>query len=288
MTRRLTLALLVLCAALALGCRKTPPPIGDTGPAARIVSLSPSTTETLFVIGAGDRVVGRSHYCDWPPEVQKLPQIGGYVDPSFEAILALRPDLVTGARGPAGAAMSERLEARGIATFLPQTESFAQIDAMILGLGQRTGRVNESKTIVDQLDRRVAAIEKAVASKPRVRVLLVFGLEPLSVAGPKSFADEMIRRAGGENAVTEGSGYPTIGVERVMTLDPDVVVNAAIAEAHGKERIGADTPGWGKVRAVTSGRVAPVTDESVLRPGPRIGEGLATLARALHPDVVIP
>ncbi len=291
-TRSRLLALVVLAAALALalamGCRKTPPPIGDSGPAVRIVSLSPSTTETLFVIGAGNRVVGRSRYCDWPPEVLKLPQIGGYVDPSFEAILALRPDLVTGARGPAGAAMSERLEARGIATFLPQTESFAQIDAMILGLGERTGRATQARSTVDALDTRVAAIEKAVAAKPRVRVLLVFGLQPLSVAGPHSFADEMIRRAGGDNAVTEGGGYPTIGVERVMTLDPDVVINAAIAEAHGKERIGSETPGWGKVRAVTSGRVVPVTDESVLRPGPRVGDGLATLARALHPDVVIP
>lgn len=284
--KSLALMLLLLC---VVGCRKAPAPARvDAGAATRIVSLSPSTTETLFVIGAGDRVVGRSRYCDWPPDVLKLPQIGGYVDPSFEAILALRPDLVTGARGPAGAAMSERLDARGIATFLPQTESFAQIDAMILGLGERTGRTKEAKATVDALDGRVDAIEKAVASKPRVRVLLVFGLEPLSVAGPKSFADEMIRRAGGDNVVTEGGGYPTIGVERVMTLDPEVVVNAAIAEAHGKERISSETPGWGKVRAVTTGRVAPVTDESVLRPGPRIGDGLATLARALHPDVAIP
>jgi iron complex transport system substrate-binding protein len=243
--------------------------------------MSPSTTETLFVIGAGDRVVGRSRYCDWPPEVLKLPQIGGFVDPSYEAILALRPDLVTGARGPAGAAMSERLDARGIATFFPQTETFAQIDAMILGLGERTSRVAEARATVEKLDAHVAAIEKAVAARPRVRVLLVFGLEPISVAGPSSFADEMIRRAGGTNVVTEGGGYPTIGVERVMTLDPDVVVNAAIAEAHGKERIGKDTPGWARVRAVQESRVAPVTDESVLRPGPRVADGLATLARAV-------
>jgi iron complex transport system substrate-binding protein len=277
-------------ALLCLGaCRKAPPvERGDAGAAMRVVSLSPSTTETLFVIGAGDKVVGRSRYCDWPPEVLKLPQIGGYVDPSFEAILALRPDLVTGARGPAGAAMSERLEARGIATFLPQTESFAQIDEMILGLGERTGRAAEAKKTVAALDAHVAAIEKAVADRPRVRVLLVFGLEPLSVAGPASFAEEMIRRAGGTNVITEGGGYPMIGVERVMTLDPDVVVNAAIAEAHGKERIGKDTPGWGRVRAVVDGRIAPISDESVLRPGPRIGDGLATLARAIHPEVTIP
>jgi iron complex transport system substrate-binding protein len=284
MTREILLLLVVAL----LGCRKTPPPLGDTGPATRIVSISPSTTETLFVIGAGDKVVGRSRYCDWPPEVTKLPQIGGYVDPSYEAILALRPDLVTGARGPAGAAMSERLEARGIAVFFPKTETFAEIDAMILGLGDRTGRSVEAKAKVAALDARVAAIEKALVGRPRVRVLLVFGLAPLSVAGPASFADEMIRRAGGTNVVTEGGGYPTLGVEHVHTLDPDVVVNAAIAEAHGQERISKDTPGWARIRAVTEGHVVGVTDESVLRPGPRVADGLTTLARALHPNVALP
>lgn len=273
---------------LACACHKTPAQTRDAGADARIVSLSPSTTEALFVIGAGPRVVGRSRYCDWPPEVTALPQIGGYVDPSYEAILALRPDLVTGARGPAGAALSERLAARGITTYLPQTESFAEIEAMILGLGERTGHVAEAKATVAALDAHVAAIEAVVATKPRPRVLLVFGLEPVSVAGPASFADEMIRRAGGTNVVTEGGGYPTLGMERVISLDPDVVVNAAIAEAHGNERIRKDAPGWSKVRAVVAGRVAPLTDESVLRPGPRIGDGLSTLARAIHPELAIP
>ena len=283
--RRFSASLLLV---FAFACRKTPAVQHDAGAEARIVSLSPSTTEALFVIGAGPQVVGRSRYCDWPAEVAKLPQIGGYVDPSFEAILALRPDLVTGARGPAGAAMSERLEARGIKTFLPKTESFAEIDAMMLGLGERTGRAAEARAKVDALDAQVAAVAKAVASAPRPRVLLVFGLEPVSVAGPASFADEMIRRAGGTNVVTEGGGYPTIGIERVITLDPDLVVNAASAEAHGHERIARDTPGWSKVRAVTTGHVVAVADESVLRPGPRVGDGLTTLARAIHPEVALP
>ena len=260
----------------------------DAGAPARVVSLSPSTTETLFVIGAGAQVVGRSRYCDWPPEVLQLPQIGGYVDPSYEAILALRPGLVTGARGPAGATLSDKLEARGIGTYLPRTESFAEIDAMILGLGERTGHVAEAKAKVTAIDAQVAAIEKVLASRPHPRVLLVFGVEPVSVAGPGSFADEMIRRAGAVNVVTEGNGYPTLGIERVITLDPDVVVNAAMAEAHGIDRIGKDTPGWGKVRAVGAGHVVALTDESILRPGPRIGDGLTTLARALHPDVALP
>ena len=252
------------------------------------MSLSPSTTETLYAIGAGDRLVGRSRYCDYPPEVTKLPQVGGFVDPSFEAILALRPDFVVGARGPAGATMTERLEARSIPTFFPATESFAQIDAMILGIGEKTGNTAQARGVVEKLDARVAGIQKAVADKPKKRVLLVFGLEPVSAAGPGSFADEMITKAGGTNAVREGGAYPTLGLERVIAIDPDVVVNAAMAEAHGHERIGKDSPGWSKVRAVVEGRIAPVTDEALLRPGPRIADGLATLARAIHPDAAIP
>ncbi|MBX3185947.1 MAG: cobalamin-binding protein [Labilithrix sp.] len=271
------------------GCNKGAAARHDAGAiATRIVSIAPSTTEGVYALGAGEKLVGRSRYCDWPSEVTKLPQVGGYVDPNLEAILALRPDLVVGARGPAGATLAERLEARGIHTYFPETESFAQIDAMLLGLGDRTGRASEARRTVEALDAKISAIEKAVAAKPRVRVLLVFGLEPLSVAGPSTFADEMIRRAGGENAIADGRGYPTINVERVHTLDPDVIVNAAIAEAHGHERIAKDTPGWTKVRAVVEGRVVAIADESVLRPGPRVGDGLATLARGLHPDVALP
>ncbi len=289
MKRRVRSCIVIVGAALWLfACRKAPALERDAGLRARIVSLSPSTTETLFVIGAGPQLVGRSRYCDWPTEVLKLPSIGGYVDPNFEAVLGLRPDLVTGARGPAGAVMSERLEARGIQTYLPKTESFAEINAMILGLGERTGHVAEAKAKVVALDAQIAAIENAVASRPKPRVLLVFGLAPVSTAGPGSFADEMIRRAGGTNVVTDGEGYPTLGMEHILILDPDVVVNASMGESLGSARITKTTPGWAKLRAVIHDRVAPVTDESVLRPGPRIGDGLTALARAIHPEVALP
>jgi iron complex transport system substrate-binding protein len=95
----------------------------------------------------------------------------------------------------------------------------------------------------------------------------------------------MIRRAGGENVVREGGKYPTLGMERVLALDPDLVVDAAIGEARGVERIGTSAPGWREARAVKTGRVVTLRDEVVLRPGPRIGEGLATLAHAIHPEV---
>ena len=271
---------------IALACcsrPKKPPAV-----ASRVVSLSPSTTEGMYAIGAQSLLVGRSRYCDYPPEALALPQVGGYTDPNFEAILALDPDLVVGARGPAGPRVVEPLVARGIATYFPESDSFAQIDEMLLGLGARTAHASQAQALVARLDARAAAIAGAVASKPRPRVLLVFGLAPIVAAGPKSFADEMLARAGGDNVVRAGGAYPTLEMERVLALDPDVILNAAIAEAHGAEAIARDAPGWSSVRAVKEGRVIALTDESVLRPGPRVADGLAVVAKALHPDAALP
>lgn len=266
------LALLALVA-----CHRTPAPAE-----LRIVSLSPSTTEAAFAVGAGPKLVGRSRYCNYPPEVLKLPQVGGYVDPSFEAILGLRPSLVVGARGPAGSAITEKLEAQGIKTYFPPTETFAQIDEMILGIGGRTGHGDEAAKEVARLHARIAEVTKSVSDKPRKRVVLVFGLAPISVAGPGSFADEMLQRVNADNAVKEGGAYPTIGVERVLALDPDVIVNAAMMEERAEERLNASAPGWSAVRAVKEGHVRTIKDEAVLRPGPRIGDGLDILAKAIH------
>lgn len=280
---RFAFALLVVVAIACAACEKRGQASSDAGASARIVSLSPSTTEAVFAIGAGAKLVGRSRYCDFPPAVTTLPQVGGFVDPNLEAILALRPDVVFGARGPAGSAIADKLSARGITTYFPETESFAAIDAMILGVGERTGAADRGRLAVEKLHAEIEAVERSVEGKPRPRVLLVFGLEPLSVAGPSSFPDEMIRRAGGTNVITEGGAYPTIGIERVLALDPDVIVNAAMMEERASERLRKDAPGWSRARAVQGDRVPTLTGEAVLRPGPRIGEGLAQLASAIHP-----
>jgi iron complex transport system substrate-binding protein len=280
---RLRQLVLVLCA-LTLACSKRTAPAHDET-AQRVVSLSPSTTEAVFAVGAGDKLVGRSRYCDFPPEAAALPQVGGYVDPNLEAILSLRPDLVVGARGPSGSAIADKLSARNIGTYFPEAESFAAIDAMILGVGERTGRASAAHGVVDSIHARIATVERATAALPKTRVLVVFGLEPLSVAGPTSFADEIVRRAGGENVVKDGGAYPTIGIEHTIALDPDVIVNAAMMEERAADRLRKDAPGWSKVRAVQTEHVATITSEALLRPGPRIGEGLAIFAEAIHPGL---
>lgn len=269
---------------LLSGCKHSDrerPAVGTT----RIVSLSPSTTEALFAIDAGALVVGRSRFCDTPPEVTKLPIVGGYTDPNFEAIFGLSPTLVVGARGPAGPKLEERLRERKIDTFFPETESVATIESMLLGLGTRAGHAAEAEALVARSRARIAAVKAAVAGKPKPRVLMLFDVEPVVAAGPKSFPDELLALAGGANAVTEGAPYPVLGIERVLVLDPDIVLDTTVAMDRKTSRVQKDAPGWSKLRAVREARVIGVSDESVLRPGPRIADAVVTLAKLLHPDV---
>ena len=275
-------------AAVALGACARSHAAPVEGDARRIVSLGPATTEALFAIGAGDRLVGRSRYCDWPPEATRLPAVGG-IEPDVEAILQLGPDLVVGPSGQWSGRLGETMHAHGIATWFPdEIQSLAGVDAFILGLGVRTGHAAQARAVDETLDAREAAVERAAANASRPRVLLVAGLGPVVVAGPRSFADDLVRHAGATNVVTEGGAWPALGFERVVELDPDVILDASVAETGGATRITRDAQGWSGVRAVREGRVVPLADPRVLRPGPRIAEGLAVLARALHPDAAIP
>jgi iron complex transport system substrate-binding protein len=205
----------------------------------------------------------------------------------MEAILELRPDLVVGPSSGSSSHLAESLAAHGIPTWFPVAESLASIDALLLGLGERTGHVSDARRFVADLDAREGAVERAVAGEPRPRVLMVVGAAPVVAAGPKSYADEVLRRAGANNAVEAGPPWATLGFEQIVELDPDVVVDSSMG-ADGVVHVSRASVGWSGVRAVREGHVIPLNDARVLRPGPRIAEGLAVMARLLHPGVAIP
>jgi len=272
--------------AVELGCTRA---AGTRGRAIRVVSISPSTTETMFTLETGSLVVGRSRYCDYPAQAQALPAVGGFADPSVEAIVTLRPTLVTGDRGPAGPALAEALGAHGISTYFPSSESVADISAMILGLGARVGRDAEARALVDRIEQAVAAIAHRAAAGPRVSAVLVFDASPIVVAGPGGFPDELLRLAGGSNVIDRGGAYPTVGIEHLLARDPDVVLDATeagamiVAPDAGPGASGLlGRPGWRELRAVRAGRVRVLQSSAALRPGPRIAEGLAEIMSALH------
>ncbi|WP_235880333.1 ABC transporter substrate-binding protein [Polyangium aurulentum] len=257
------------------------------GGAARVVSLSPSTTETMFAIGAGDLLVGRSRYCDYPKEAERLPVVGGYADPNVEAIVALAPTLVVGARGPAGPALEQGLHAHGIETFFPETESLAGITGMIRELGRRVGREADGARVAGAIEAKRKDVAAAVGDKPRLKVLFLFDVAPVIAAGPGSFPDELLRLAGAENVIQRGGAYPTIGLEHLLALAPDLLLDGA-SEVHAGRTLRemlADAPGWRELAAVREGRIRPVGSDA-LRPGPRIGEGLWAVARAVHGDAL--
>jgi len=254
----------------------------------RVVSITPNTTEAIFALGVGNLLVGRSRYCDYPPEVKALPSVGGYVDPSLEAILALRPTLVTGARGPMGRTLVDKLEARGTQCYFPPTESVDEIAAMIQGLAQRLNVQAKGTSVVDSIRAHLRAIEQAWKGQPQPRTLLIFGQSPIVVAGPGGFPAEMLRLAGCQNVVTSGTNYPTLGFETILGLDPDLIIDATMAGGRNNAPIDKDRPGWNGVRAVKEGRVKRVDDDRALRPGPRVAEGVALFARLAHEGVQIP
>lgn len=267
---------------LLLGCTRRSSGGAEGKEPARVVSLSPAATEAVFALGRGARLVGRSRYCDKPALALKLPDVGGLIDPNLEAILGLRPDLVLGAENPATQKIQQALLARGVSVYFPRVESMPEIDAMMEGLGARLGAVTEAKELLGTLHGNLLKVEAAVRDRPRPKVLVTVGISPIVAAAPSSFVGELARRAGGANVIEGGPDYPSFGFERVLALDPDVLVHCAPGAAHGSNPLPTGDTVWSRLRAVRTGRVVNITSDAVLRPGPRIASGLAELAAAIH------
>lgn len=252
-------------------------------PARRVVSLVPSATEMLFALGAGDRVVGVSAYDDYPPQATGLPRVGGMVNPSFEAIVALRPDAVVGVQGPLDMAVLERLEHMRVRVFFPRVESVSEVLQSIDTFAALVGKRDEARALRASIEGDMGRARSAVANRPRVRVLAVFGEHPLSVAGPGSWVDEILTMAGGDNVVRAGGRYPTISVEQVIALAPEVILDMTWHD-DGASGLAASLARHTTVPAVRDGRVLRAADPMLLRPGPRLGQAVVRIARMLHPE----
>lgn len=246
----------------------------------RVVSIAPSTTEAVCALGARGELVGRSRFCDFPPDVTSLPEVGGFADPSVEAIVALRPTLVVGAPSPASTHVTEAVRPLGAETLFHPTDSLADIASLLRALGARLGRSARAEELVASIEGDRARVTRAVAGRPRPRVAFVFDVAPLVLAGPGSYADELLRAAGADNALTAGQAYATLGPEQLLALDPDVLLDGTgkMGSALAKKLT---EPGFRELRAAREGRVRTVPDPA-LRPGPRVGQGVVDVAKLVH------
>ena len=259
------------------------------GPAQRIVSLAPSNTEILFAVGAGTQVAGRDEASDYPDEALSLPTVGGWSGFSTESIVALQPDLVL-AGGINTPELVASLESLGLRVyFLPNPATIEEMYANLETVGLLTGHEAETAALVEALKVRVAAVDEKIATvteRPSVYYELD-ATDPTKpyTAGPGSFVDLLIQRAGGGNVGAQLQGqWVQISLEELLILDPDMILLGDALYGETPEKVAA-RPGWEVLSAVQDGRLYPFDDTLVSRPGPRLVDALEAMARFLHPGL---
>ncbi len=250
----------------------------------RIVSLAPSHTETLFALGLGDEVVGVTEFCDYPPEALEKPKIGGFSKVDLEKVVGLNPDLIL-ATSIHSELVVPALAERGLKVIVLNPEDIDAVLTKISLVGQVTGQAEAARELVADLEERIAAVEdrvKGLATRPRV----FWELSPdLYTAGPGSFIDDIITRAGGANVAAEAqSQWPQLGLEALVLADPEIVILGDHPYGAAAEEV-KNRPGWADITAVRQGRIVEVEDDDLIsQPGPRIAEALEFVAQAIHPE----
>ncbi|HPP52633.1 MAG TPA: helical backbone metal receptor [Thermoguttaceae bacterium] len=262
-------------------------------PVRRIVSLAPSVTETLFALGLGDRVVGVSRFCNWPTEVQSLPQVGGLFDPNLERIVRLAPDLVIGLDGQPDTLWPMRK--LGLPLVVVDHRSIDGLLESIQVLGGVCGAEAEAKRLLQDIQRRLEVVARRVSGRPRPKVLVSVQrtvgagrIENMYIAGREGHLGRIVQLAGGDNAAPAAwAAFPIVSAESLLVLDPDVILDLVpgFCSAHiPREQILADWQSLGGLRAVRQGRVYVLDEDFVFRPGPRFILLVEKLARLLHPE----
>ncbi|MBL8600892.1 MAG: ABC transporter substrate-binding protein [Myxococcales bacterium] len=267
---------------LVWGCSPRPRPAPSAAPR-RVVSLVPSATETVFALGLGDRIVGVSRYDDYPDAVRALPKVGGMTDPSYEAIMALNPDGLIGVQGPLNLAVIGRLQSRGVQTAFPRVESIDEVLASFEQFAQFFGAPERAAPLRREVTQGVARVTAAVQGLARPRVLAIYSLRPLIVAGRGSWVDGLVTLAGAENVARDAARYPTISLEQALAWRPEVLLDFAFTMGDAHDVAHALGPG-GSLSALARCRVYRFNDVMFVRQGPRIAQAAEAIARRLHPE----
>jgi iron complex transport system substrate-binding protein len=264
-------------------------------PPQRIVSTAPSITEMLYALGLGDRVVGVTNYCHYPPEARLKPKIGDYTSPNLEAIAALRPDLVILQTNPVR--LADRLHALKLTTLEINQEDIAALYNSIRVVGAATGTEAQAEKLIGGIRGKLAQVRAQAAPLPRTRAMFVIGRTPnrldgLVVVGKATYLNEIIATAGGENVFRDApSPYPSVSLEEVLARNPQVIVDMGdmadtvnVTAAHQREVVDL----WQRMNslaAVKQHRVFAVASDIYVVPGPRIVNAAEAFLQMLHPDL---
>jgi iron complex transport system substrate-binding protein len=291
----LVMALLTLALVLP-GCGPSEQPTVDyvfddlgrlvaiNGTPQRIISLAPSNTEILFALGLGDRVVGVTDYCNYPPEAQQKEKVMGYSTPDIEKIVALNPDLILAGYGnPIDVVYT--LEGLGLTVFGIKTTGLDDLLNDVKTVGEVTDKELEAQALTSQMAIGIQAVTnqtEELEPRPKVFYLLWGGEEgALWTAGSGTFVDELIEKAGGVSICHNLTGFTTISIEDVIARDPEII----IASEGSYDWARNETAPLGTTNASQTDRIFTCDDDLVQRPGPRLVEGLEWFAYFIHPQM---
>jgi len=246
----------------------------------RIISLAPNNTEILFALGLHSRIVGVTRYCDYPAAAKKKPKVGDRTI-SAEKIISLKPDLVL-AHGTLNDDAIRAIESHGLKVIAIDPKTIGQVVKDILLVAKITNREKEAARVVGRISSAKALVKRKTARlRTKPKVLVAVQASPLWVAGPQTFVDEMIALAGGINLASDAKpGFNQFSAETAVWRNPDVMIGTA----KGDKQV--FTKGlWKDTRAARRGRVYEANADLLVRPGPRLADGILTIARLVHPNV---
>jgi iron complex transport system substrate-binding protein len=254
-------------------------------PATRIVSLSPANTEIVYAIGAGDKLVAGTTYDDYPAQAKALPKVGDFNDPNIEKTASYSPDLVLAAGG-IQAKLRSKLQALGMKVYVADPKTYDGTIATIENIGKLAGAEDGAIQVGDKMTAAQQTVQAAVGDLPKKTTFLEIYSKPLMTAGKGTFISDMIGIAGGENIGAQaGTGFPNFSTEVLVKDDPQVY----IADSGSMSQPGdiKQRAGFAALTAVKDGHVYVIADDTIARPGPRLAQGLLSLAKAIHPEASI-
>jgi iron complex transport system substrate-binding protein len=284
--RAVRLLAAVMLASLTLVAGAVP----QNGPQ-RIVSLIPATTEMLFAIGAGGRIVGVSNYDRYPPDVERLQRVGGLLDPNVERLLALKPDLVIVYDTQTD--LKRQLERANVPMFHYAHRGLPDILSTMRALGERIGAKSAADAAATRIEQRLAAVKARVAGRPRPKTLLVFGREQgslrhVNASGGYGFLHDILELAGGSDVLGDLHQQSVdMSTEMILTRAPEVIIELHYGTSLARERLDAERLVWNSlasVPAVKNRRVHLLVGDEFVVPGPRIVIAAERFAQALHPE----
>ncbi len=255
----------------------------------RIVSLAPSCTEILFALSLSQKIVGVTTYCNFPEEALSKEKVGTITEVELEKLLSLQPDLIVASSlNPPD--FLKRLEELGIPVYVADPKNIEGVLSSIDRIARICGVEEKGGMLVNNLQKRLKKIEEVTAKIPEDQKPLIFHMlwhQPIWTAGKGTFVDELIKKAGGKNVVSDLEGYSSIELEELLRRNPDIIT---VVENHGgaqnlpyqfllqDERLKS-------IKAIKEGRIFRVDSDIVSRPGPRIVQALEIFAKIIHPEI---